>query len=92
MNQNAMALFVSGTNDALRVVSDYAGQNYASIHGSYLTLYHKMASWGVSEKTFSLRASGANVINYQSIYNSAALARYSESASETLFIVEEIST
>ena len=92
MDQNAMGLFVSGTNDALRVVSDYAGQNYASIHGSYLTLYHKMASWGVSEKTFSLRASGANVINYQSIYNSAALARYSESASETLFIVEEIST
>ena len=92
MDQNAMALFVSGTNDALRVVSDYAGQAYGSIHGSYLTLYHKMPSWGVSEKTFSLRASGANVINYQSIYNSAALARYSESASETLFFVEEIST
>ena len=92
MNQNAMALFVSGTNDALRVVSDYAGQAYGNIHGYYLTLYHKMPSWGVSEKTFSLRASGANVINYQSIYNSAALARYSESASETLFFVEEIST
>ena len=92
MDQNAMALFVSGTNDALRVVSDYAAQAYGNIHGSYLTLYHKMASWGVSEKTFSLRASDANVINYQSIYNSAALARYSAAASETLFIVEEIST
>ena len=92
MDQNAMGLFVSGTNDALRVVSDYAGQAYGGIHGSYLTLYHKMPSWGVSEKTFSLRASGGNVINYQSIYNSAALARYSADASATLFIVEEIST
>ena len=92
MDQNAMGLFVSGTNDALRVVSDYAGQAYGSIHGSYLTLYHKMPSWGVSEKTFSLRAHGGNVINYQSIYNSVALARYSAAASETLFIVEEIST
>ena len=91
-NEMAMGLFVSGTNDALRVVSDYAGQTYGSIHGSYLTLYHKMPSWGVSEKTFSLRAHGGNVINYQSIYNSVALARYSAAASETLFIVEEIST
>ena len=91
-NEMAMGLFVSGTNDALRVVSDYAAQAYGSIHGSYLTLYHKMPSWGVSEKTFSLRSHGGNVINYQSIYNSAPLTRYSAAASETLFIVEEIST
>ena len=84
-----MALFISDQTDALRVVTGFM-QGYG--HGEHLHLYHKMPSWGVSEKTFSLRASGANVINYQSIYNSAALARYSESASETLFFVEEIST
>ena len=89
-NEMAMALFVSGTNDALRVVSGYMSNG--TIHGENLHLYHKMPSWGVSAKTFSLRAHGGNAINYQSIYNSNALARYSADASATLFIVEEIST
>ena len=90
-NQCAMALFVNDSTDALRVVSGYSSGG-SPVHGNNFTLYHKMASWGVSEKTFSLRAHGGNVINYQSIYNSVALARYSAAASETLFIVEEIST
>ena len=89
-DQNGMALFINDSTDALRVVSDYATGGYG--HGSYLTLYHKMASWGVSAKTFSLRASGTNAINYQSKYNSYPVLRYSAAASETLFIVEEIST
>ena len=87
---NGMALFINDSTDALRVVSDYASGGYG--HGSYLTLYHKMASWGVSAKTFSLRASGTNAINYQSKYNSYPVQKYSAAASETLFIVEEIST
>ena len=85
-----MALFINDSTDALRVVTDYASGGYG--HGSYLTLYHKMASWGVSAKTFSLRASGTNAINYQSKYNSYPVQKYSAAASETLFIVEEIST
>ena len=89
-DQNGMALFINDSTDALRVVSDYASGGYG--HGSYLTLYHKMASWGVSAKTFSLRASGTNAINYQSKYNSYPVLKYSAAASETLFIVEEIST
>ena len=89
-HQNGMALFINDSTDALRVVSDYASGGYG--HGSYLTLYHKMASWGVSAKTFSLRASGTNAINYQSKYNSYPVQKYSAAASETLFIVEEIST
>ena len=89
-DQNGMALFINDSTDALRVVSDYASGGYG--HGSYLTLYHKMASWGVSAKTFSLRASGTNAINYQSKYNSYPVQKYSAAASETLFIVEEIST
>ena len=89
-DQNGMALFINDSTDALRVVTDYATGGYG--HGSYLTLYHKMASWGVSAKTFSLRASGTNAINYQSKYNSYPVQKYSAAASETLFIVEEIST
>ena len=89
-DQNGMALFINDSTDALRVVTDYASGGYG--HGSYLTLYHKMASWGVSAKTFSLRASGTNAINYQSKYNSYPVLKYSAAASETLFIVEEIST
>ena len=89
-DQNGMALFINDSTDALRVVTDYATGGYG--HGSYLTLYHKMASWGVSAKTFSLRASGTNAINYQSKYNSYPGQKYSAAASEPLFIVEEIST
>ena len=93
MNVNAMALFINDSTDALRVVSDYAAQaTNGNIHGSYLYLVHKMPSWGVTEKTFSLRAHEANAINYQSRYNSSAVTAYSAAASQTLFIIEEIST
>jgi len=51
-----------------------------------------MPSWGVSSKTFSLRAHNANSINYQAIYGAYASERYSAAASATLFIIEEIST
>lgn len=94
-DQNGMALFINDSNDALRVVSDYASGGYSSgglSHGSYLTLYHKMPSWGASAKTFSLRASGTNAINYQAKYNSYPVQKYSAAASETLFIIEEIAT
>ena len=47
-----MALFISDQTDALRVVTGFM-QGYG--HGEHLHLYHKMPSWGVSAKTFSLR-------------------------------------
>ena len=84
-----MALFVSGTNDALRVVSGFM-VGYG--HGEMLHIYHKMPSWGVSEKTFSLRAHKGNSINYQEMYGGYASQKFSAAASETLFIVEEIAT
>ena len=84
-----MALFVSGTNDALRVVTSYMS---GYCQGEHLHLWHKMPSWGVSEKTFSLRAHKANAINYQAVYNGFFQEKYSQAASETLFIVEEIAT
>ena len=84
-----MALFVSGTNDALRVVTSYMS---GYCQGEHLHLWHKMPSWGVSEKTFSLRCHKANAINYQAVYNGFFQEKYSQAASETLFIVEEIAT
>ena len=84
-----MALFVSGTNDALRVVTSYMS---GYCQGEHLHLWHKMPSWGVSEKTFSLRCHKGNAINYQAVYNGFFQEKYSQAASETLFIVEEIAT
>ena len=83
------ALFVSGTNDALRVVTSYMS---GYCQGEHVHMWHKMPSWGVSEKTFSLRAHKANAINYQAVYNGFFQEKYSQAASETLFIVEEIAT
>ena len=84
-----MALFVSGTNDALRVVTSYMS---GYCQGEHLHLWHKMPSWGVSEKTFSLRCHKGNAINYQAVYNGFFQEKYSQAGSETLFIVEEIAT
>ena len=84
-----MALFISDQNDALRVVSGFM-VGYG--HVEMLHLYHKMPSWGVSAKTFSLRAHKANSINYQEMSGGYASQKLSAAASETLFIVEEIAT
>ena len=84
-----MALFISDQTDALRVVTGFM-QGYGN--GELLHLYHKMPSWGVSAKTFSLRAHKANSVNYQALYGGYPSEKFSASASETLFIIEEVST
>ena len=84
-----MALFISDQTDALRVVTGFM-QGYG--HGEHLHLYHKMPSWGVSAKTFSLRSHKANSVNYQSLYGGYASEKFSAAASGTLFIIEEVST
>ena len=84
-----MALFISDQTDALRVVTGFM-VGYG--HGEHLHLYHKMPSWGVSEKTFSLRCHKMNAINYQAVYNGFFQEKFSADASATLFIVEEIAT
>ena len=84
-----MGLFISDSTDAMRVVTELmAGHG----HGALVYLHHKMPSWGVSAKTFSLRCHKMNAINYQAVYNGFFQEKYSQTASETLFIVEEIST
>ena len=84
-----MGLFISDQNDALRVVTGFM-QGYG--HGELLHLYHKMPSWGASAKTFSLRCHKANSINYQALYGGYPSEKFSAAASQTLFIIEEIST
>ena len=84
-----MGLFISDQDDALRVVTGFM-VGYG--HGELLNLYHKMPSWGVSAKTFSLRCHKANSINYQSLYGGYPSEKFSQAASETLFIIEEVAT
>ena len=88
-NQMAMALFVNDNTDALRVVSGYSSGG-SPVHGNNFTLVHKMASWGVSAKTFSLRASQGNAINYAAW--GYANAWFGAATHASLFIIEEIST
>ena len=84
-----MGLFISDSTDALRVVTELmAGYG----HGAQLYIYHKMPSWGVSAKTFSLRCHAANSINYQGTYGSYPSEKFSQAASESLFIIEEVAT
>ena len=84
-----MGLFISDSTDALRVVTSYMS---GYCQGEILHLYHKMPSWGVSEKTFSLRCHKMHAINYQAVYNGFFQEKFSADASATLFIVEEIAT
>jgi len=91
-NNHAMGLFVSGTNDALQVVSGYTvGNDAGSVHSDNFLIIYKMASWGTTEKTFSIRAHAANSINYQNA-GGGAEAKFGAAASKTAFIIEEIAT
>ena len=83
-----IALFISDQTDALRVVTDY--NSVSVVHGANLMITHKMASWGVSEKTFSLRSHKANSVNYAAF--GYAEEKYGASTHASLFIIEEIAT
>ena len=89
-----MALFVNDSTDALRVVSGYSSGG-SPVHGNNFTLVHKMASWGVSAKTFSLRAHGGDTINYfAGTYNGQQSSQKMGATvhGQTLFIIDEIAT
>ena len=83
-----MGLFISDQNDALKVVTELMGGHG---HGAQLYLYYKMSSYSGS-KTFSLRSHKANSINYQALYGGYPSEKFSQAASESLFIIEEVAT
>jgi hypothetical protein len=83
-----MALFINDQTDALRVVTEYCSSSV--VHGAILTIAHKMPSWGVSAKTFSLRLHKADSINYAAF--GYAQQKYGASTHASLFSIEEIST
>ena len=83
-----MALFISDNTSALRVVTEYCSASV--VHGAILTIAHKMPSWGVSAKTFSLRSHKADTINYAAF--GYAQQKYGASTHASLFSIEEIST
>ena len=86
-----MALFISDNTDALRVTTDYNhGGN--SAHGQNSIITHKISSWGVSAKTFSLRAHKTNSINYGAATSGYANQKFGAATHASLFIIEEIST
>ena len=93
-NQKGMALYINDNTDALRVVSGLTN-GQGSVHGDNFQLRHFMPSWGVSEKTFSLRAHGGDTINYfAGTYNGVqSSAKMGATAhGQSLFIIEEIAT
>ena len=85
----AIALYVNDSTDALRVVSGLSNPR-SSIHCSNMLLVHKMPSWGVSAKTFSLRTHKANSVNFAAF--GYAQEKYGASTHASLFSIEEIST
>ena len=87
-DDTGMALFISDNTNALRVVTDYNSDSV--VHGANLTITHKMPSWGVSEKTFSLRAHKANSINYAG--DGYASEKFGAATHASLFVIEEIAT
>ena len=93
-NQKGMALYINDNTDALRVVTGLTN-GQGSVHGDNFQLRHLMPSWGVSAKTFSLRAHGGDTINYfAGTYNGVqSSAKMGATAhGQSLFIIEEIAT
>ena len=84
-----MALFISDNTSALRAVTEY-NTTGSVVHGANIIITHKMPSWGVSSKTFSLRAHKVNSINYAA--TGYATEKYGAATHASLFVIEEIAT
>ena len=83
-------LFISSQTDALQVRSTYT-DGADSYHNGDLTIIHKIATWS-GARTFSIRASGTNSINYQHGGTGWAETRYDATGSQSPFIIEEVAT
>jgi len=87
-NDMGMGLFISDNTNALQVQDGYMGST--PNHNAILTIRHKIASWGTSAKTFSLRVQGVTRLNYSNANYGYATAKYSAAAYISLFVIKEI--
>ena len=89
INDIQLGLFISDNDNCLILGEGYCIGDGNVIHSANITLMHSMSSWGTTEKTFSLRASGGNTFNYSNISAGYANPKFG-SAFKSAFIVEEI--
>jgi hypothetical protein len=89
-NDMGVGLFISDNTNALQVQDSLTG--YGAIHNAILTIRHKIASWGESAKTFSLRVQGVTRLNYSNATYDYATAKYTAAAYISLFVIKEIKT
>ena len=89
-DDTGMALFISDNTNALRVVTEYISGDQNVVHGAMNIITHKMPSWGVSAKTFSLRSHKGDGINYAA--DGYYQQKYGASTHASLFTIEEIAT
>jgi len=85
----AVGLFISDDVDALRVCDDNNGDAGYSLNNSNFSTSHKMASWGKTAKTFSLRSGGGAAYNLGAEYVSSRTQIYGVSR-KTLFKIWEV--
>jgi len=90
-NSSIAALFISGTDDALQVRSNYSAGDDGTRHNADFTIIHKLATWS-GAKTFSIRVAGSNSYNYGHYGVGYAEAKYGSAACFSPFIIEEVST
>jgi len=92
-NSISGGLFISDNLDCLQVISSFTEGSGSGTHGNAILHWqYKMASWGTTEKTFSLRTHGANCINYVHNDGDYSEAKWGATATKTSFVIEEIST
>lgn len=83
------ALFISGNSDALVTFLDYKSSNAdIGLHSGTIILRAEIDSWGLFERTFSIRIHAANCYNYFSTGTSFPTTRYGVSANSIFKITE----
>ena len=92
-NAAALGLFLSSQDDVLVVAqgneeSDNGGGSYI-VNYLHAFIDYKMSSWGATERTFSLRSSGAQAYNYFDDHSAYARGdRYNGKITSSVIITE----
>jgi hypothetical protein len=90
-NDQGLALHISDNDNALQVQDQHSTGGTDS-HNVWLYIDYKMASWGATAKTFSLRCSQANRFNYSNHSATYASTGYGQAAYKSAMVITEIKT